>query len=285
MATGSVAYHCVALKKERQLQSALGTPVGHRGRALELYDSCTGQAGAFLERRFGSRPDYETVRWEDALDDLESLAGSARGILDEAAFRRTEKRVRRTLLEMRPRDPFKQRWASDSVLARCCYLTCRLAKPEVVVETGVAYGVSSAFILAAMVENGRGTLHSVDLPPLRRGAERSWGMAIPAESKGRWNFHRGSSRRILPALLRELGTVDLFLHDSLHTRRNMRFEFEAMWLALRPGGILLADDVERNGAFGELKKRAPALWRVVKDRETQPLHGNAAPVTFGVAVK
>jgi predicted O-methyltransferase YrrM len=79
--------------------------------------------------------------------------------------------------------------------------------------------------------------------------------------------------------------VDLFAHDSLHTRRNMRREFEAVWPNLRRGGILLADDVERNLAFADLRQKAPALWRVVQDRERTPLHGKAAPVVFGVAVK
>jgi len=44
------------------------------------------------------------------------------------------------------------------------YVIVRLLKPEKVVETGVAAGVSSAFILEAMDDNGIGTLYSIDLP-------------------------------------------------------------------------------------------------------------------------
>jgi predicted O-methyltransferase YrrM len=62
-------------------------------------------------------------------------------------------------------------------------------------------------------------------------------------------------------------------------------EFGAVWPRLRAGGVILADDVERNGAFGELRRKDPALWRVVWDREERPLHGRAAPVTFGLVVK
>jgi predicted O-methyltransferase YrrM len=79
--------------------------------------------------------------------------------------------------------------------------------------------------------------------------------------------------------------VGLFVHDSLHTRRNMRREFDAVWPSLTPGGLLLADDVERNGAFADLRRKDPTLWRVVRDRERDPLHGRAAPVVFGIAVK
>jgi hypothetical protein len=152
-------------------------------------------------------------------------------------------------------------------------------------ETGVAYGVSSAFVLRALQENGRGMLHSVDLPPLRREYGRFWGMAVDSSLRSNWKLHRGASGRVLPWLLEEMGVVNLFVHDSLHTYRNMRREFEIVWPRLRAGGVLIADDVERNRAFGELRRRDPALWRVVRDREEQPLHNGAAPVTFGVAVK
>jgi predicted O-methyltransferase YrrM len=89
----------------------------------------------------------------------------------------------------------------------------------------------------------------------------------------------------LPRLLQEIPTIDLFVHDSLHTHRNMRREFDTVWPSLRDGAVLLADDVERNGAFGELRQKGPTLWRVVSDRETSPLHGRAAPVVFGLVVK
>jgi hypothetical protein len=110
-------------------------------------------------------------------------------------------------------------------------------------------------------------------------------MAVDKTLEGRWTLHRGSSARVLPRLLEELETVDLFVHDSLHTYRNMRREFEAVWPRLRAGGALVADDVERSRAFGELRQKTPALWRVVRDREQRPLHGRAAPVMFGIAVK
>ncbi len=244
-----------------------------------------GYADLCLDRLLQSRPDYETAGWEDALRELETLLGGAESILREQALAEAEENARRLLKSIRAEDPFLQRWAADSVLARCCYLVCRLLKPEVVMETGVAYGVSSAFILKALEENGRGTLHSVDLPPLRREYERFWGIAVAEELKKRWSVHRGASGRILPELLGDLGAVDLFLHDSLHTRRNMRREFEAVWPYLRGGGVILADDVERNRAFGELQEKSPAYWRVVRDREQHPLWGRAAPVTFGIMFK
>ncbi len=254
-------------------------------RPAELRDRAAGYADLCLDRLVERAPAYETTRFEDALKDLGTHLGDVARVLREPALEEVERETRRLLAQIRAEDPFSPRWAADSLLARCCYLACRLLEPEVVVETGVAYGVSSAFILRALEENGRGTLHSVDLPPLRRDYQRFWGIAVPGALRGRWTLHRGSSARALPGLLRELGAADLFLHDSLHTRRNMRREFEEVWPYLRTGGVILADDVERNRAFGGLRRKGPALWRVVRDRERNPLHGRAAPVVFGMVVK
>ena len=254
-------------------------------RPWELRDHVAGYANLGLERCFGKSPSYETVSWEEALRDVEAQPERARSILEESALAGIEEGTRRLLEDIRPEDPFSQRWAVDSLLARCCYLLCRLIEPSVVVETGVAYGVSSAFILKALEANGRGTLYSVDLPPLRREAERFWGVAVPEELRDRWRLHRGASARVLPRLLRETGPADLFVHDSLHTHQNMCREFETAWPYLRTGGALLADDVERNRAFGELRLRDPTLWRVVRDVEVDPLHGRNAPVVFGIAIK
>jgi len=254
-------------------------------RPREFRDRVAGYADLGLERFSNVSSAYETVSWEEVLRDLEKHLGRVVDILEEPALKETEENTRRILEDVRGGDTFSPRWAADSRLARLCYLMCRLIEPSFVLETGVAYGVSSAFILRAMEENGHGTLHSVDLPPLRSDYERFWGMAVPDALKSRWKLHRGSSARVLPRLLEEKGTVDLFVHDSLHTARNMRREFDTVWPRLRTGGALLADDVERNSAFGELQRKSPALWRVVHDREESPLHGRAAPVVFGIVVK
>src|SRR5215211_7974016 len=254
-------------------------------RPHEARERAAGYLDLCLDRLFPRSPAYETVTWEDALRDLEVRLGPVAEVLEEPALAEVEQNTRRLLGEIRDKDPFSPHWAADSLLASCCYLVCRLLEPAVVVETGVAYGVSSAFILKALEKNGRGVLHSVDLPPLRPEYEKFWGIAVDGAPEDRWKLHRGSSKRVLPRLLEEVDTVDIFVHDSLHTYRNMRREFEKTWPYLRTGGVILADDVERNRAFGELRSRNPALWRLVRDRERRPLHGRAAPVVFGIAVK
>jgi hypothetical protein len=59
----------------------------------------------------------------------------------------------------------------------------------------------------------------------------------------------GSSRRRLPSLVTELEAIDVFIHDSMHTTRNLLFELETVWPAVRPGGLILVDDVNLNRGF------------------------------------
>src|SRR5438445_389091 len=80
---------------------------------------------------------------------------------------------------------------------------------------------------------------------------------VRAESlRRRWTYVNGTSRRRLTSLLEETGEIELFVHDSSHTERNLRFELERAWAAMRSGAVV-ADDIERNAAFGSFCRRLP----------------------------
>jgi predicted O-methyltransferase YrrM len=138
------------------------------------------------------------------------------------------------------------------------YVICRLVKPKIVVETGVASGVSSAYILHALHQNGQGTLYSIDYPT--PGEELQTGWLVPEEMRNRWRLIRGKSSEKLPDLLNDILEVDLFLHDSDHSYQNMRFEFETVWPYLRKEGILLSDDTHRNESFFDFAKSINKKW-------------------------
>src|SRR5262249_52393950 len=53
----------------------------------------------------------------------------------------------------------------DAGLTRAIWCLVRQLKPQRVVETGVAHGMTSRFILEALQMNGEGRLWSIDLPP------------------------------------------------------------------------------------------------------------------------
>jgi hypothetical protein len=137
----------------------------------------------------------------------------------------------------------------DAGLVRAIWCLTRYLRPQNVVETGVAHGVTSRFILEALKRNGDGHLWSIDLPPLDRSWHEEIGAAVGHGHSDRWTYIKGSSRRRLPGLLYELGQIDLFIHDSLHSERNVRFELDRAWLTLRPNGALVVDDIDANWGF------------------------------------
>jgi predicted O-methyltransferase YrrM len=146
------------------------------------------------------------------------------------------------------------------------YAIARRQRPTIAVETGVANGFSTAFLLLALAANDHGALYSIDLPRevgreyepgtfyegegragIPPGSEPGW--LIPDELKDRWTLILGRSQDELPPLLSRLATIDFFMHDSEHSFDCMSFEFDGAWPALRAGGILLSDDVNANDAF------------------------------------
>lgn len=146
--------------------------------------------------------------------------------------------------------------AGDLALARACYAACRAVRPTHVVETGVAQGVTSFFILSALEANGHGELHSIDLPPLADVWADKVGVCVPTHLHHRWRLHRGTTRRVLRPLLRDLQRVGVFVHDSLHTYSTMTFELQAIVPYLTRPAVVVADDIDRNEAFFEFERAA-----------------------------
>ncbi len=144
----------------------------------------------------------------------------------------------------------------DRGLARVVWCLTRHLPAATVVETGVARGITSRVILEALKRNGGGRLCSIDLPALDTTFHTEIGAAVPSDLRGRWTYVNGTSRSRLPALLEELGGIDLFVHDSSHTARNLRFELGRAWGALGKGAVV-ADDIERNDAFGKFTRAHP----------------------------
>lgn len=120
------------------------------------------------------------------------------------------------------------------------YALVRALRPEIVIETGVANGVSSSFILKALDRNDRGHLYSIDLP-CREGISvpfgKHLGWIIPDELRYRWRLLLGESTKVLPRLLNSLKYVDIFLHDSRHLYKTMMKEYSIVWPFLRNGGF------------------------------------------------
>jgi hypothetical protein len=175
----------------------------------------------------------------------------------------------------------------DSSLSRAAWCTVQHTRPEAVIETGVARGITSQIVLAAMCDNGRGHLWSIDLPhPFDTRLHAQTGAAVSEATRGRWSYLEGSSSQRLPALVTRLRQVGLFIHDSLHTARNTLFEMEQAAGAMAPGGVMLVDDISTHRGFATFARRHRAYQTIVcPSADRQGLFGiavnTARPLTAG----
>jgi predicted O-methyltransferase YrrM len=195
----------------------------------------------------------------------------------------TELKMKNDLLDDGPSsgDIISQyRLPNHTVLA---YLCCRALKPDVIVETGVHRGKSSALLLEALNENNAGVLHSIDLPGTKADPvvdesspygtvsyeladESEIGSYVPNKLKSRWELHLGSSDELLEPLLNDVGQIDLFIHDSDHSYENMIFEFSTAYGYLSPNGCIISDDIDWNTAFSDFAQRNATEWSLLTNR-------------------
>lgn len=149
------------------------------------------------------------------------------------------------------------------------YTVVRARQPEIVVETGVAHGKSSAFILLGLEHNGYGQLYSVDVPATGEvtldgsntslsGREPGW--LVPDGLRHRWSLTLTDSLEFLQFQLPQLiathspgSSVSLFLHDSLHTFDHVDAELRLISPLLSRPAAVCVDNVDMPGgrAFEE----------------------------------
>jgi hypothetical protein len=178
----------------------------------------------------------------------------------------------------------------------------RLLRPLHVVEVGVSSGVSSAYLLKGLQRNGRGTLHSVDLPsrvksrrPDGRPSRASWsipdgrasGWAVPAALRERWDLRLGDKRELLPALACELPRIDLFVYDVPHEDVESAREFRQLDQALSPRGVAIVDHGPGGGLCPALSAWARRRGRTPVGRRGLGLYGfgpgSTGPAASGAA--
>jgi len=163
--------------------------------------------------------------------------------------------------------PYPISYTLDNKSGLLLYALCRIIQPEVIVETGVAYGLSSMYILQALHDNKKGTLYSIDSTFSPWQSKETIGGAIPNHLKDRWRFVFGSSSEELIKVLNSLKSIDIFIHDSLHTYKNMTCEFDTAWPFIKKGGLLISDDIGDNNAFYEFYMKMKVEPLIIQQKE------------------
>ncbi|MBO4208446.1 O-methyltransferase [Micromonospora echinofusca] len=145
------------------------------------------------------------------------------------------------------------------------YAIVRARKPQHIVETGVDKGLGSCVLAAALLRNAAeghpGRVTSLDINPeagyLAKVAP--WSEVI--------DLVIGDSIASIKALDRP---VDLFLHDSDHSRVHEKREFDAVEGKLAPGALLLTDNVTTTNVLANHAERTGR--RFLAYRETPVDH-------------
>jgi len=147
------------------------------------------------------------------------------------------------------------------------YWLVRRLKPRTILQTGVCNGLSTAFMILGLAKNGpEGTLRAIDLPPVFNARDPAWtiegkvyGFVIPAGKTSGWlvpeayyerlEIWNGNAKDLLPKMVDEVDSIDLFYHDSDHSYNHMIFEFHEAKRKLSKGGLVVADDVAWNASL------------------------------------
>lgn len=211
-------------------------------------------------------------RIERGLRRYPDRAADERAATDACAASCISRETAYAMLDLTPGAPLAERypeeWAAARVAAAAAPIVmggaanvellhdvCLALRPRHVVETGVAYGWSSLAILLALASIGEGDLSSIDMPYPAKDNEAFVGIAVPAKLKRQWTLIRRPDRDSLCPLLRRLGPIDLAHYDSDKSRPGREWAYPRLWDALRPGGILISDDISDNAVFAEFASR------------------------------
>lgn len=148
------------------------------------------------------------------------------------------------------RVPFRQLGLAGQPDIRLLYSVAAGLGARDILETGVALGWSSLALLK-VAEATRGRVVSVELPyPFLIGD--SWvGAVVPDELRENWTVLKQADRIGIPKALSLSEGYDFIHYDSDKSPEGRKWAYPRLWEALRPGGVLISDDVGDNEAWAE----------------------------------
>ena len=146
------------------------------------------------------------------------------------------------------------RMSSGHVQGRLLSLLSHLLRPRRILEIGTFCGYATLCLAEGLAEDG--LLHTIEIDPEREARIRRY--AAVAGVAGRVRLHIGAALDVLPGLVDEVW--DLVFIDA--DKRNNDAYFEAVVGQVRPGGLLIVDNVLWSG------KVLPTHELKVSDKDT-----------------
>jgi predicted O-methyltransferase YrrM len=162
-----------------------------------------------------------------------------------------------------------------------------VAKPSLGCEVGLAYGLSTLYILDAMQRHGGGRLIGMD-PAQHDHTWQGGGLhnVRRAGFEDRYEFHEATSQQMLPRLAEKGTRIQFAFIDGWHTFDHTLVDFFYIDSMLDVGGVVVLDDVgypglqrlahfivcNRDYAILDLDPRPrPSGWRVAAKSLAQKL--------------
>jgi hypothetical protein len=131
------------------------------------------------------------------------------------------------------------------------YAVARLRKPKLIVETGIDEGIGSAILLLALERNAA---EGADGRLLAFDIRDDVGWLVPARLRTRYDIRIGDTNVVLPAAIKG-ETVDMFIHDSMHTYEHETFELNAVFPHTSAAAALISDNAHGSSAFTDFCAR------------------------------
>ncbi len=237
---------------------------------MGVMKSLTCQRLSYLRygNRHGVSPNWISKNVDSSFSDVHELCRTveAKTMIDEALLKEGEDIFNKILTECSGAT-YSSNFDCEKGMASFLYASILTIRPNIVVETGVASGISTNVIMQALEKTG-GKLHSFDVD---ERCSRIY------DGSGDWNFHllKRNLKRSLKSEIKSIGPIDYWIHDSNHGYSWQSYEYQLATEMLAPKGILISDDIDASTAWGLLHKSPFIFGGAVFDSRKM----------FGVALK
>jgi predicted O-methyltransferase YrrM len=161
-----------------------------------------------------------------------------------------------------------------------------IVKPKIGCEVGLAFGISSLYILDAMKHSGDGVLIGMD--PAQH--DRTWrGGGLHNISRAgfsdRYSFQEATSQAVLPRLVDAGTRIQFGFIDGWHTFDHTLVDFFYLDQMMDPGGVIVIDDV----GYPALQRMAHFIVTnrdySLMDFDPRPVHSNVRTRAKAIAKK
>ena len=141
-------------------------------------------------------------------------------------------------------------------------------KPNIILETGVAAGLSSRCILEAIKKNGNGSLYSSDFPYFRlNDPEKYIGIMVPENLKKNWRLEILGDDKNIKKFKLEINHADIILYDSDKRYSGKTKFFKSVSSLIKPNTIIVVDDLHNDSFFLEyVNEKKYKNWFIVESK-------------------